>query len=97
MLTPTYRLHTTARKSSTKGPYIYPDGTAHNWTFEYQPNGPAAGVLIATLDGQQTLLELPPEYRAVGAHFNRFGLITTHIDGNVQHIYFDDLTYTWKP
>jgi hypothetical protein len=28
-------------------------------------------------------------------HFNRFGLITTHTDGNGQLIYFDDLTYTW--
>ena len=29
-----------------------------------------------------------------GAHFNRFGIITTHIDGNGQTVYFDDLTYT---
>ena len=29
-----------------------------------------------------------------GTHFNRFGIITTHIDGNGQTVYFDDLTYT---
>jgi hypothetical protein len=31
----------------------------------------------------------------IGAHFNRFGVITTHTDGNAQQLYFDDLTYTW--
>jgi hypothetical protein len=48
------------------------------------------------LDGEKVTFELPSEHKAMGAHFNRFGLISTHIDGNVQHIYFDDLTYTWK-
>ena len=28
--------------------------------------------------------------------FDRFGIITTWIDGNSQDIYFDDLSYTWK-
>jgi hypothetical protein len=27
-------------------------------------------------------------------HFNRFGMITTHVDGNGSKVYFDDLSYT---
>jgi hypothetical protein len=39
---------------------------------------------------------LAPGHKADGTRFNRFGLITTWIDGNGQTIYLDDLTYTWK-
>ena len=42
--------------------------------------------------------ELPaPGHRAAGARFDRFGLITTWIDGNGQLVYFDDLRYTCGP
>jgi hypothetical protein len=34
--------------------------------------------------------------RAAGARFDRFGLVTTWVDGNGQRVYFDDLTYTCK-
>jgi len=34
--------------------------------------------------------------READTEFNRFGFVTTWIDGNGQHVYFDDLTYTWK-
>ena len=37
---------------------------------------------------------LKPGDKEDGAHFDRFGIITTHIDGNGQTVYFDDLTYT---
>lgn len=49
-----------------------------------------------TLDGQSIALELSAEHRAAGARFDRFGLVTTWIDGNGQHVYFDDLTYTCR-
>jgi len=39
---------------------------------------------------------LRPGDKEDGAHFNRFGIITTWIDGNGQRIYFDDLTYTFQ-
>jgi len=39
-------------------------------------------------------LNLDPGHKQIGAHFNRFGIITTHIDGSGQTVYFDDLTYT---
>jgi hypothetical protein len=39
-------------------------------------------------------LNLDPGHKQIGAEFDRFGIITTHIDGNGQHVYFDDLTYS---
>lgn len=96
MIAPAYRLHNTERNSASRGPYILPDGKAHDWTLNYSP--PTAGrpgSVSATLDGQAVSLEVPPEHQKSGAHFNRFGLISTHTDGNAQLLYFDDLTYTW--
>ena len=46
------------------------------------------------LDSETARLDLEPGQKTSGAHFNRFGLITTHHDGNGQRVYFDDLTYT---
>ena len=45
-------------------------------------------------DSETARLDLEPGQKTSGAHFNRFGLITTHHDGNGQRVYFDDLTYT---
>src|SRR6185503_12580044 len=76
-------------------PYIYPDGEPRDWTLDYNPaaNGGTGGITV-TLDGQAVTLNLDPGHKDIGAHFNRFGIITTHIDGSGQTIYFDDLTYT---
>ena len=95
MIYPAYRLHNTDRASVGRGPYLHPDGTPHDWTFEYTPpgaEGPAR--LKVTLDQNHVRMEMPREHVAMGAHFNRFGLISAHTDGNGQHLYFDDLTYT---
>jgi len=95
MFCPSYRLHNTERKTAERGPYILPNRTPHDWTLEYTPAADGNGSITVTLDGQPASLPLPREHQTTGAHFNRFGLITTHTDGNGQHIYFDDLTYTW--
>jgi hypothetical protein len=76
-------------------PRIYPDGAAHDWTLHYDPaaaNG--NGRITVTLDGKSTSIDLAPGDKAAGGHFDRFGLVTPWIDGNGQHAYFDDLTYT---
>lgn len=75
--------------------YIYPDGEAHEWTLDYQPvaeDGKAR--ITVTLDGKAVSIELAPKDKAIGAHFDRFGIITTHTDGNGQKVFYDDLTYT---
>jgi hypothetical protein len=82
-------------RGTPKPPYIYPDGKSHRWTLDYDPaaNG-GTGRITVTLDGQAVALNLDAGHKQIGAHFNRFGIITTHIDGSGQTVYFDDLTYS---
>jgi hypothetical protein len=76
-------------------PYIYPNGQTHSWTLDYDPDDNAgSGRIIVTLDGHAVTLALDAGHKQIGGHFNRFGIITTHIDGSGQTVYFDDLTYT---
>ena len=53
--------------------------------------GPAA--FVAMLDGEGGSVEIA-ELPQSQVEFDRFGIITTWIDGNAQRVYFDDLTYT---
>jgi hypothetical protein len=78
-------------RSDTR-PHIYPDGKPHTWSLSYDPAG--NGRMVVELDGKRTTLDLPEGHRASGAEFDRFGLVTTWIDGNGQRIYLDDLSYT---
>jgi WD40 repeat protein len=77
-------------------PHIYPDGKSRDWSLEYLPGAPDAdGQITVTLDGHSVRLNVAKEHRT-GTRFDRFGIITTWVDGNGQHIYFDDLTYTYS-
>jgi hypothetical protein len=58
-----------------------------------QSGNGGTGSIIVTLDGQAVTLHLDPGHKQIGAQFNRFGIITTHIDGSGQTVYFDDITY----
>jgi hypothetical protein len=86
------------RQGYAKGPSrprIRPDGTAHDWSLVYNPpEATGRGQITVTLGNEKVTLDLAAGDRAAGARFNRFGLVTTWIDGNGQHVYFDDLTYT---
>lgn len=85
----------TSRGMGANPPRIYPDGAAHDWTLEYDPaaaNG--HGRITVALDGHAVSVDLAPGDQATGAAFDRFGLVTPWIDGNGQHVYFDDLSYT---
>ena len=63
--------------------------------MDYHPDGNGGTRSITvTLDRQAVTLNLDAGHKQIGAHFNRFGIITTHIDGSGQTVYFDDLTYT---
>ena len=76
-------------------PAILPDGKSHGWTFQYIPGGAdGRGQIAVTLDRQKTVLELGRGHRGAPTRFNRFGIITTWVDGNGQRVFFDDLTYT---
>ena len=53
-------------------------------------------MITVSLDDDSVRLVLADGHRGTNAEFDRFGFVTTWIDGNGQHVYFDDLTYTWK-
>jgi hypothetical protein len=97
---PAYRVHNGGSGHAggrQEPPRIYPNGKAHDWTLEYSPPGTAGkGQITLTLDRQSVTLNLRESHQAAGAHFDRFGILTTWVDGNAQEIYFDDLTYTCK-
>lgn len=76
---------------------ILPDGKSHNWTLVYTPEAPGRnGRITVSLDAQSDSIDLPRDDKAADAFFDRFGIVTTWVDGNGQLIYFDDLTYTSK-
>lgn len=94
---PVYRTHGEAASSGmgSNPPRIHPDGASHSWSLEYDPAGAdGAGRLTVTLDRHAVHMALGSGHKAAGAEFNRFGLVTPWIDGNGQHVYFDDLRYT---
>jgi hypothetical protein len=96
---PAYRLKGGGEDTSRgpDPPRIYPDGSAHDWSLEYTP--PSAGErgqVVVTLDGESSALALDADPTSAQVRFDRFGIITTRIDGNGQTIYFDDLSYTFR-
>ena len=87
------------RGSATGGgrPRIDPDGKAHDWTLAYDPATAARpGRLTAALDGKSVSIDLDEAIDKTATRFDRFGCITTWVDGNGQRVYFDDLRYTCK-
>jgi hypothetical protein len=93
---PAYRLHDGKQGhagDSHHPPHVYPDGKAHDWKLECSPTAAGGkGRITLTLDRQSVALDLKEGQQAAGAHFDRFGLVTTWVDGNAQHVYFDDPT-----
>lgn len=87
---PVYRVHG-EDGGVGRGPYIYPDAVARDWRIRYSPE---TRTLTVELDGEKAAIEFPAERIETGASFNRFGIITTQIDGNYEIVYFDDLAYT---
>jgi hypothetical protein len=75
-------------------PHILPDGTPHNWSLNYDPpQAGRPGRLSAMLGEEGSFIEIA-EIAQPPVEFDRFGIVTTWIDGNAQRMYFDDLTYT---
>lgn len=78
-------------------PRINPDGKSHTWSLNYMPDlQTGRGKLTVKLDQASVSIEVPLTRQALGTLFDRFGLVTTWIDGNGQEVYFDDLIYTHR-
>ena len=76
-------------------PTIYPNGKSHDWSLEYAPRGASGhGTIKVTLDDSSHTMELSAEATNSKTTFDRFGIVTSWIDGNGQSVYWDDLTYT---
>jgi hypothetical protein len=71
---------------------IHPDGKSHDWSLQYDPAG--NGRITLSLDGRSIEMELKEGQKDLNTVFDRFGFISTWIDGNGQKVYLDDLTYT---
>lgn len=95
---PAYRLPNGRGYTHDNGvSHILPDGSTHVWSLEFHPtDGRQAAQMVITFDGQEARLEVPMEHVSTPGRFDRFGIVTTWIDGNAQTVYFDDLTYTWR-
>jgi hypothetical protein len=75
-------------------PHILPNGQPSDWSLDYlPPTSQRPGQLRAGLGqhASSVKIALLPEK---ATEFDRFGIVTTWIDGNSQHVYFDDLVYT---
>lgn len=78
-------------------PRVVPNGVPHRWDLTYRPStGQARGRLTVAVDGIAAHVELLAGADRSGETFDRFGIISTWIDGNGQSIFFDDLTYTYS-
>jgi hypothetical protein len=94
---PAYRLGADGPRGrpASRPPLILPDGRGHDWTLEYRPDASGGrGRITVTLGGESVSVDLEAGERMSEARFDRFGIVTTWIDGNGQQIYFDDLVYT---
>ncbi len=94
---PACRTHAGAQSVATGGdrPHILPDGSTHLWSLEYNPQAASGkGRMTVTFDKQAVTLDLEALQNRTDTRLDRFGIITTWIDGNAQRVYFDDLTYT---
>jgi hypothetical protein len=71
-------------------PRVLPEGRPHDWSLAYEP-GDAGGQIAVTLDDQRVVLELRANDRRESVRFNRFGIVSTWVDGNPQEVDLDDL------
>jgi hypothetical protein len=82
------------RGQSRAGPVLEP-GKAYAWSLAYEPGAAGGqGAIRVTLGGESVTLVLGKGIKAEGARFDRFGLFTSTIGGQVVRIFVDDLEYT---
>ena len=95
---PSYRMNGDLEGQNARDPNplrIYPDGKPHDWSLEYEPAAAEGrGRITVTLDGRSVHCDLREGHKDPNTTFDRFGIVTSWIDGNSVNAYFDDITYT---
>ena len=77
-----------------KAPVLVPGKESREWSIEYDPNGNGGnGAVTVRLDGESATLNLKPA-KDRRATFDRFGVFTPKLGGQMVKLYLDDLTYT---
>jgi hypothetical protein len=82
------------RAQAKAGPVLVP-GKVYDWSLVYDPGAAGgSGALRVTLGKESVTLALRKGVKAQGARFDRFGLFTPAVGGQIVRIYLDDLKYT---
>ncbi|HET6882455.1 MAG TPA: hypothetical protein VFI31_19975 [Pirellulales bacterium] len=82
------------RAQAQSGPVLSP-ATTYEWSLVYDPAaGGGRGAIRVTLGEESVTLPLKEGIRSQGGSFDRFGLFTSNIGGQIVRIYLDDLKYT---
>jgi hypothetical protein len=85
---------TGAHEQAKTGAVLTP-GVVYEWSLIYDPAGEGgAGTIQVTLGKETQTFALRHGIKAQGATFDRFGLFTSNIGGQIVRVYFDDLKYT---
>lgn len=76
------------------GPVLKP-GKIYHWSLIYDPTAASGnGEIRLTLGMESVLLVLKKGIKAQGTSFDRFGVFTSPIGGQVVRLFLDDLNYT---
>ena len=76
------------------GPVLVP-GKTYDWSLLYDPDANNAhGEIRVTLGGESVTLPMKQGIRKQDGTFDRFGLFTATVGGQLVRIYVDDVTYT---
>jgi hypothetical protein len=82
------------RSQAKAGPVLTP-GKVYDWSLVYDPVAEEGnGAMTVTLGKESVKFSLKKGIKAQGASFDRFGLFTSNIGGQIVRIYLDDLKYT---
>lgn len=82
------------RAQAQGGPVLAPN-KAYDWSLVYDPAAEKGrGAIRVTLGNESVVHPLPKNFRTQGGRFDRFGLLTTNIGGQIVRVYLDDLEYT---
>jgi hypothetical protein len=80
------------RYQTTPTPPFPADGTAHEWSLEYDPNGADdRGLVTLRIDDRTYSVPLAEGHKSQATKFDRFGIWNVQTAGDYLDVYFDDL------